>query len=244
MLLICGVNRSGTSVVAQIIHHLGLDLGSRTGLFAFPSAENPRGFFEHMKLSMVNRRLLNLSNQFPGDVKKEELEVLKRQAREIIADEGIQAFKDPRSTILTHFWNDVIRGIPAIVKVWRSHDEVAASMAKAESIPISSAVQIANKYEDTFWRDVSGLGIPIYVISHRELITEPVFAITKLKNFLEAQNLPVNHQKDPHKLAELVDPSLHRMKLVDAGPRWFKITSSGTVTEDQMREELKSRGMA
>jgi len=58
MKLICGMHRSGTSLIAQIAYAAGLDFGD-SETFWPADAWNPNGYFEQKDIIAVNKRLIN-----------------------------------------------------------------------------------------------------------------------------------------------------------------------------------------
>jgi hypothetical protein len=58
MKLICGMHRSGTSLIAQIAYAAGVDFGD-SETFWPADAWNPNGYFEQKDIITVNKRLIN-----------------------------------------------------------------------------------------------------------------------------------------------------------------------------------------
>ena len=60
ILCIAGMPRSGTSLVTQLLHRAGLDLGERQDLM--PASENNTdGYWENLRFVHINDRLLTAS---------------------------------------------------------------------------------------------------------------------------------------------------------------------------------------
>ena len=55
---ITGAHRSGTSMVARLLHTCGLDLGPKADLMP-PAFDNPDGFWEKLNFVAMNDELLN-----------------------------------------------------------------------------------------------------------------------------------------------------------------------------------------
>ena len=53
--IVLGMHRSGTSALAGILHHLGVELGDR---LMQASPDNPRGYWEHRDIVAVNHKLM------------------------------------------------------------------------------------------------------------------------------------------------------------------------------------------
>ena len=148
----CGVHRSGTSVMMGLYEGLGGYGGLRERRVGF-DGKNPRGFYENLSLSMVNRRLLSSLCCPPeegggvlGGVRSRDHGSMASYARGCLfrefggyyggeVDGGTFGyFKDPRTTVLLDFWLDII-GDVWIFKSHRSSEEVVRSMEEWWGIP-------------------------------------------------------------------------------------------------------------
>ena len=114
-LLITGLPRSRTSMVAGILGKLGLWLGTTVP----GGASNPKGFFEHYALrEQVNKRILARLNCDPLGVKKMPLlmglprmEGLQDRVEKIVIADSYNGgspwgFKDAKLTLLWPIWNN------------------------------------------------------------------------------------------------------------------------------------------
>ena len=116
-IFVLGAHRSGTSLVANALHAMGVNLGSR---FIAPNEDNPKGFFEDEEIVQFNDRLLrsmNLSWDSFGFIWQEDFtarrfEPYHRAAVALVlkrfADSSVSSLKDPRFCILLPFWKRVI----------------------------------------------------------------------------------------------------------------------------------------
>ncbi len=86
MIIVLGPGRSGTSLVARLLHNnLGIKMGDR---FREPDASNPKGFFEDLDFRDLNQR--RLTNKCSNEYFQTQLAYLVHLRR---GDWGI---KDPR----------------------------------------------------------------------------------------------------------------------------------------------------
>ena len=53
-LAVLGMHRSGTSALARCVNLIGVDWGPEGGLTEAIAHENPKGFWEHKKISIYN----------------------------------------------------------------------------------------------------------------------------------------------------------------------------------------------
>jgi hypothetical protein len=107
VLIITGMHRSGTSLVARFIHHSGIDLGESM-LGANPG--NRYGHFEDEEFLEFHRQVLkrNFGHnwQAPGPPRLSDDEA--RKGRELIARRAGKAdwgWKDPRTSLFLDFWD-------------------------------------------------------------------------------------------------------------------------------------------
>ena len=140
--VIAGMHRSGTSLVANFLSSLGVHMGDRL----LPAdARNPHGYFEDADFVALHGRILSAATvDEPGhrDWGWTESERLDRgrlpgfldEARALAAGRagrsGIWGWKDPRTTVLLDFWDEILGGEALYVLVYRFPWEVADSMQR------------------------------------------------------------------------------------------------------------------
>src|SRR6185436_11135917 len=128
IICVLGMHRSGTSVVSKMLSLLGAYLGPehRTML---PSADNPKGFWEHTGFVDINDEILT---RFGGDwhnppdfpdawATLPQLEDLRKRAAEIIdrefRDAAVWSWKDPRTCLTIPFWQQILPEMQYLVCV-------------------------------------------------------------------------------------------------------------------------------
>ena len=116
LIVVLGMHRSGTSVIARSLQVLGVGLGDNLQPTA---ADNPKGYWEDLDIIQLNIEMLNfLKNDwhFLTPIQSEDLDVLRRngyflRALEIIrkkmAAAPVFGFKDPRVAKLLPFWKEI-----------------------------------------------------------------------------------------------------------------------------------------
>jgi len=116
LIVVLGMHRSGTSVIARGMRVLGVQLGNNL----MPATQdNPKGYWEDLDINTLNIEMLNfLKNDwhFLTPIRSEDVDVLRRngyflRALEIIrkkmAAAPVFGFKDPRVTRLLPFWKEI-----------------------------------------------------------------------------------------------------------------------------------------
>jgi hypothetical protein len=238
----CGVHRSGTSVMMGLYEGLGGYGGLRERHVGF-DGKNPRGFYENLSLSMVNRRLLSSLCCPPeegggvlGGVRSRDHGSMASHARGCLfrefggyyggeVDGGTFGyFKDPRTTVLLDFWLDII-GDVWIFKSHRSSEEVVRSMEEWWGIPSKVGYGIVDGYEECFWDTVyrRGIGDRVLVIPHSRVLSDPLGVCGEMASFV---GMDVGGG-DMKKAASLVDVDLHRNG-VERPEEWWRIPLGGS----------------
>jgi tetratricopeptide (TPR) repeat protein len=139
-ILITGMHRSGTSMIARILNLTGLDLGPEDELL--PAGEgNPHGFWQNQQLDQITEDvLLQLSGgwdillpQFEEDWHKSKAIALAydraHQAISQLAGTQPWGWKDPRASIVIPFWHTVLDDLKTVICL-RHPQEVALSLSK------------------------------------------------------------------------------------------------------------------
>jgi glycosyltransferase involved in cell wall biosynthesis len=141
--VITGMHRSGTSLAASFLGALGVHLGER--LLAADRL-NPRGYFEDADFVELQWRMLEEATPAGGGGHRDwgwtESERLDRgrfaahaeAARALVAARagrpGLWGWKDPRTTVLLDFWDEILGGQALYVLLYRFPWEVADSIQR------------------------------------------------------------------------------------------------------------------
>jgi hypothetical protein len=144
LLIVLGMQRSGTSASTCMAAALGFDLGED---LLPPGPDNPKGFFEDLELLAINRDLLTAGAAawdtlgFRLEAVSEEAPApLRERARAWLAARGAGtrpfAAKDPSLPRLLPFWQSLFAENPAIrpayLLVYRHPESVALSLARRD----------------------------------------------------------------------------------------------------------------
>lgn len=129
MILITGSGRSGTSAVAQLLHHAGLSVGND---LIEPDEHNAEGYFEERALVAINDAILEVAGVgawFSTATREEILSAASSQleAMQDLATTATPVWKDPRLCWTLEPWLAVLPEPPRIIVCLRSPAEVVAS---------------------------------------------------------------------------------------------------------------------
>jgi hypothetical protein len=114
VLVVTGMHRSGTSLVANYLERCGLDMGEEL----LPAdVGNPLGYYEDVHIHDLHRELLwkaGVADAFTvtdADVPVPVDEVFRERAREIVAkrtDKAQWGWKEPRTALFLDLWDEVL----------------------------------------------------------------------------------------------------------------------------------------
>jgi GT2 family glycosyltransferase len=150
--IVMGMHRSGTSALAGMLHHLGVELGSRL-MPASPA--NPRGYWEHLDVVVANQALMTALDRGWDDIRPlppgyEESEAGHEARRRLsaillrdFAGIALWGVKDPRLCRLAALWGPVFAELavePRFVLVLRHPLDVAASLAERDGLSAERAL--------------------------------------------------------------------------------------------------------
>ena len=141
---IAGMHRSGTSMVARLLHACALFLGPAEELMQ-PSPDNPEGYWENMHFVKLNERIMA---QFGGWWAKPpsfpahwefapELDSLFAEAEALVGRfRGHErwGWKDPRNSLTIPFWRRVIPDLKVVICI-RNPLEVSRSVFARGDVP-------------------------------------------------------------------------------------------------------------
>ena len=175
---ITGAHRSGTSMVARLLHACGLDLGPRIGSHAPPAPDNPGGFWENLTFIAMNDELLNelgaawdLPPKASENFKHVRLDPLRMKARLLVEgfdSSDVWGWKDPRNSLTLPFWQDLLPGLKTLIMV-RNPLEVAHSMKERNRTSYSFGLRLWEIYNQ---RAIEAANKQERLVTHYDLFFE------------------------------------------------------------------------
>jgi len=209
MYMVIGCHRSGTSLVAGILHKLGVHMGDNL-LGAFKS--NPRGHFEDIPIIHINDDILAANEtkwhktlpvtQCPEKIYSRLMAYIeKRKGR------GYPwGIKDPRLVITHDIWTKALKESGCEIKrilVWRNPLYIAKSFKMRDGMSRDMAINIAT-WNQNLMRKMKGLDL-----AYEDIIKNPVAGIEKIVQYA---NLKPS-QESLQKALDFVDPALDRASM-------------------------------
>ncbi|MGX4585827.1 hypothetical protein [Paenibacillus chitinolyticus] len=197
--IILGMHRSGTSLLAQTVRSLGVHMGHEHQMVP-PREDNPEGFWEHAEIVAVHDELLErLSSSWDTTKPLPEQWWLTKGGMasraklvDIVARDfsshPLWGFKDPRTCLLLPLWQSVFEELnmePRYILSLRNPLNVAASLYKRDQFLHDKSFAIWNLYV------LSSLYYTSHkrriVIDYDRLLEQPVETGQKISDFL---NIP------------------------------------------------------
>ena len=192
-IVITGMHRSGTSMVAALVEKMGVSqLGQKPKK---PAADNPDGFWEDLALQKISDGLLaasghtwsNLGGEMTSKASKVN-ETLIATARndvyQLRQDIGEPWFiKDPRICLVFEEWSRILLLKAPVIFIVRDPHDVASSLKQRDSIAQREALALWYRYNRTFLnslRNVNNL-----VLDYDATCEKPKSAQSGVETFLE-----------------------------------------------------------
>jgi hypothetical protein len=191
-----GMHRSGTSALTGALQLMGCQLGEK--LMGPWKGDNPKGFFENMKVFRTNEHFIKKCNSSwddpcfygPDWILNKEVKQYKRDLKDLLEQEighhVLSAVKDPRICILFPAWQDVFSdmgiGIKCVFAV-RDPVEVAKSLQKRDGFSLEHGLLMWMNHMLT--AEYLTRDLPRVFVAFESLIENPEGEISRIIEKLE-----------------------------------------------------------
>lgn len=240
-LIVLGMHRSGTSVLARILNLMGIYLGPE-GMSTGANPENPKGFWERRDIRQLNDAVLHsvgcdwdrVSTLDLGTVPAEMQAAFDHVARRILLEMDAHRpwfIKEPRLCLLLPMWRRHME-VPLVVNIHRDPVEVAASLHRRNGIPIEAGLELWEYY--TRSAAAAAFGLPSVSVLHTDLMAHPDVLAGKLYDDLVRLGVQGIRPVAEKELLAFIDRRLHR----ERAPR------SGVDVRSDSRQARIYRGLA
>ncbi|MFZ4462630.1 MAG: sulfotransferase family protein, partial [Bacteroidales bacterium] len=218
IILVLGMHRSGTSLVAQIIAKWGAFMGDdlmRADKF------NPDGYWEFNPLFRFHEKLLEKTNNqwfAPSeDINVKELvNEFGDEARELVKlmDKGgkIWCWKDPRISLFMDFWNEILTGREIIyIVVNRPPNDIASSLLVRDKMPIILSLSLWEYTTIKIFQKLSNES-NYRLIDYEKIILHPEISCKDIFNYLNKSSQLNKSQNIYNKMVQSIKKPLNHAK--------------------------------
>jgi hypothetical protein len=216
VIVVLGMHRSGTSVIARGLKVLGVELGDNL-LPAQP--DNVTGFWEDKKVVAINTALLNSCGQdwhtFGALDVSQQYEIM-QQARdyikEVLKDVPVWGFKDPRTARVLPFWNSVFNSLainPSYCVVIRHPLSVAKSLKKRNRFKFLRSSLLWYQYSMDM---LDGLGDGVFtLVDYDEYLENPRSELERIAKGMKLEKT-LNEQQFREYLDNYLSPTFRHSR--------------------------------
>lgn len=203
-LMIVGMHRSGTSMVAQACAAAGISPGHTDDLLSAQS-DNPEGFFEHRRLVEINDAMLDAAGGSwfdpPARADLDDCAAQRHELVRVLSSRDRAFFlKDPRLCLTAASWSQVVPRARWLY-VYRSPLAVARSLSRRNHFSLQLGLQLWEWYNR---RALAFLRDHRFVAVSYEALAAGEVSIVDLLRELQQSGLDC----DPSAAAEVFRPSL------------------------------------
>ncbi len=224
-MLLLGMHRSGTSVIARLLGEFGARIGAGDELLPAHPEDNPRGYWERLDVLTAHDRYLaaigcawdrvaNLPEVPRGGAAETHLRAELRQAIAKLARPGSWLVKDPRLCLLLPVWQELLPAAVSIVAV-RHPQEIAASLLRSHR-GVYPAAFVVGLWEKYLIRALKALnGRDALFVDYRRFLSDPHTQAARLHAGLIAMGVSDLQQPAGDDVRKLVDRDLYRHHVAD-----------------------------
>ena len=239
-IIVSGIYRSGTSLIAELVRRWGAYAGRKGDLF-----QDDYGYMEHLALQKVNDTLLNNNSRVPTPAveieEKKQDPILKEQALQTLDEMDKEAalngaiawvWKDPRLPLTLPFWADIWGDVIYVIPV-RHPVETILSGAKMEGL---NPDQVPLSAGFAYWQ-FSMLNTLLYThksarkffIAYDQLVQNPQQECERLCCFLDTQ-CGISHENASERIKLMTEQ-------ISASQHHYQHPNSLADTETATREQ-------
>lgn len=222
VVVVLGMHRSGTSLVAGLLARAGGWVGSEQALPP-PQADNPAGFFERADVVDLNEELLaSLGGSWTCPPSPEAViarqDELRQRANDLWFDIAGDApaglpvvLKDPRLCVLWPVWRAALGEEIAVVLSVRNPLKVAQSLRQRDRLPLAVGLALWEMYTIGALNAAAGEH-RVHVVPYASVLNNSSEAERLVSGIAEDVRLPVRKRDLSQALVGLAQPSLHRQR--------------------------------
>jgi hypothetical protein len=214
VIIVLGMHRSGTSLVAQLIAKWGINMGNS---IYQPNEYNKDGYWEYIPLVSLNEKMFDyLGNKWFFPPKKIDVENLMyhfgEEARKIIAEMDNShlpwCWKDPRMVFLLPFWKKLLCDHNLIYVIsYRNPQSVANSLKERNNMSLTVSLALWEYTSLKILEEVENSNQKIFM-EYDSLLDNPHKECERLLNFLNKMLDEQKGDSEFNNMLKVIKPSL------------------------------------
>lgn len=172
MIVVLGMHRAGTSLVASLLQAMGVNMGSR---LLGPSDANPYGHFEDLDFVDHNRLILGLvggtwkTPPHPTAIAFASDSLICTTAYLVSKHQEPWGWKDPRTCLTIGAYHPFLEN-PRYVWVQRDKDAIVTSLLKRSKGTASQWIALVDEYERRIAEFLATVDAPVLTIRYESLL--------------------------------------------------------------------------
>lgn len=223
--LVLGMHRSGTSALAGLLSHLGLDAGP--SLSSSDEHVNPKGFWEHRDIVAIHDKLLEAIGSSWDDERPlpdgwwervpQHRQALVRIVRRDFSKSLSWVVKDPRLCRLLPLWRDILIELnvqPLVVMAIRHPLEVAGSLQQRDNFLREKSYLLWLRH--LIDMEHGSRGLPRVLVPYEQLLDDWQGMTERIAQSLSL-SLPVDGSKKAL-IEDFLEPSLRHHRAMQEEP--------------------------
>jgi len=215
--LITGMHRSGTSVIARLLADCGCYFGRPEDLMP-AKPDNPAGFWEHLEAFEINEGILDAAGVAWDTAVGGELDRLSQpdrsrsgaRIREFVTkmmSHEVWAVKDPRLAMTFPLWRPLLSE-PIVLWCVRNPVEIGKSLKGRNGFPIALGIALWEAYTIQALRAFAGT--PVVIASYNDLLRNPASEVRRVVESLNEVGRGTIRVPDDSTIEPVVRTGLHR----------------------------------
>ncbi len=216
-IIVLGMHRSGTSPLTRLLNMMGAYVGIE-GTLKKANPENPKGFWERKDVLALNKEVLSVLGADWHKVATLDLAKMDENMRRSFKSKAVNillnlephrpwVIKEPRMCLLFPLWREVLE-VPVCVLIHRSPLQVAQSLRTRNGFPLRFGIALWEQYQRSAL--ASTIGLPRLLVSHRQLMEQPVQTVQTLYDELVALNVQGVRCPSDKEILAFIEPHLYR----------------------------------
>ncbi len=198
-IIVLGMHKSGTSLVAGTLHYLGVNMGKE---LLGATWSNPKGHFENLKFKSENNRILAAAGgTWDNPPRRENILALKnqfsREIKNLINQESSElwGWKDPRTTLILDLYLPYLKNSYFII-CRRNQEDIIKSLQRRNHKTREDAQKLIKIYTEAINKFLSrNKNQRIINFQYAEIIADPERYLKNLITFLGIEPNKKQYQK-------------------------------------------------